>query len=277
MPQSVLALVTGEYSAVNYNFPPTRLIIGAPTTGAQTVTPATGQQCLLDGTAFNPFATTAPLLFDIGSNAETVTPSAVTGASTYSPGGCTITATFSNTHGQGCLVQSGTAGLQEAINAAKAAGGGVVNVDQTWAAAGGTTAMLAAAVNGTNVTIVDLRTGSQTWSFNGTTFAIAPQGLPTILYAANGAISVAPQYAILTKAGVDAMTLAAPTAAQNGMTIIITSRTANAHTLTATGLLNTGSASVNVATFAAFAGAGLTLVADNLKYNVVSQIGITFS
>jgi hypothetical protein len=82
----------------------------------------------------------------------------------------------------------------------------------------------------------------------------------------------------VTKAGVAALTLAAPTAGvDDGKIIRLTSTTANAHTLTATGLLNTGSASVNVATFAAFAGAGLSLMALNAKWQVLSQIGITFS
>lgn len=83
---------------------------------------------------------------------------------------------------------------------------------------------------------------------------------------------------IITKAGVAALTLAAPTAVvDDGVTISIISGTAFAHTLTATGLLQTGSANVNLATFAAFAGAGLTLRAYNAKWQVVSSIGITFS
>ena len=83
---------------------------------------------------------------------------------------------------------------------------------------------------------------------------------------------------VVTKAGVDAMTLAAPTAGtDDGITITISSNTANAHTLTATGLLQTGTASVNVATFAAQKGAGLTLQAFQGKWMVMSAVGITFS
>lgn len=95
----------------------------------------------------------------------------------------------------------------------------------------------------------------------------------------NGAIPahVSHTYSI-TKAGVLADTLAAPTSgADDGLEIIITSTTAFAHTLTATGLLATGTASVNVATFAAFAGAGLTLMALGGKWQVVCSVGITFS
>lgn len=83
---------------------------------------------------------------------------------------------------------------------------------------------------------------------------------------------------VITKAGVLADTLAAPTAGtDDGIEITITSDTANAHTLTATGLLDTGTASVNLATFAAFKGAGLTLMAFNGRWKVLSAVGITFS
>jgi hypothetical protein len=111
-------------------------------------------------------------------------------------------------------------------------------------------------------------------------FKIGPylQQLITAI-SANSAVAVTPSSTyVVTKAGVCAMTLAAPTATtHDGVTITITSNTANAHTLTATGLLQTGSASVNVATFAAQAGAGLTLIAYQGKWNVLSSTGITFS
>ena len=73
-------------------------------------------------------------------------------------------------------------------------------------------------------------------------------------------------------------TLAAPTATtDDGIVITVTSNTANAHTIQATGLLQTGTASVNLATFAAQPGAGLTLMAYQGKWNVLSSVGITFS
>lgn len=88
---------------------------------------------------------------------------------------------------------------------------------------------------------------------------------------------------VINKAGVDAMTLAAPTAGaisaggDDGKIIELSSNTANAHTLTATGLLETGTASVNLATFAAQKGAGLRLMAYQGKWIVKSSVGITFS
>ena len=84
-------------------------------------------------------------------------------------------------------------------------------------------------------------------------------------------------YAI-TGAAIDAMTLAAPTAGtDDGTKITLLSTSAYAHTLTATGLLQTGATAVNVATFAAHAGASLTLVAYNAKWVVLAANAITFS
>jgi hypothetical protein len=83
---------------------------------------------------------------------------------------------------------------------------------------------------------------------------------------------------VFNRAGVTAATLAAPTAGtDDGVEITLTSDSANAHTITATGLLDTGTASVNVATFAAQKGAGLTLMAFNGRWKVICSVGITFS
>jgi hypothetical protein len=103
---------------------------------------------------------------------------------------------------------------------------------------------------------------------------------PLSLVSASGALSPnAPMSYVITKSsGAAALTLAAPTAGtDDGLKIVLTSATAQAHTLTATGLLNTGGSAVNVATFAAHAGASLTLVAYNGSWNVLSQNGVTFS
>jgi len=83
---------------------------------------------------------------------------------------------------------------------------------------------------------------------------------------------------LITKAGVAALTLAAPRVGlDDGVCIRLISTTANGHTLTATALLQTGSANVTVATFAANAGASLTLIAFNGLWFVVAQIQITFT
>lgn len=101
---------------------------------------------------------------------------------------------------------------------------------------------------------------------------------PTAI-AANGAIAPSqPGLYNITKAGVAALTLAAPVAgADDGKVIMVYSDTANAHTLTATGLLRTGAAAVNLATYAAQIGAFVKLMALNGKWQVLAQLGITFS
>lgn len=112
----------------------------------------------------------------------------------------------------------------------------------------------------------------------GTPQAVSSSGQVFALSAltTNGAISpTTPANYVITKAGVLADTLAAPTS--DGIVIRIASTTANAHTLTATGLFQCGTASVNLATFAANAGAGLTIMSYNGKWIVLCSVGITFS
>jgi hypothetical protein len=162
----------GIYSALEYAYgvasgaPPLEVAIGNSAAGAGTITLVTGQVNLSNGTVISPITTLTPITVGIGANAETVTPSAVTVANlgTAGPGvgAITITATFANVHGPQEPVSSGTFGLQEAINAASAAGGGVVAVSGRWAALGGTSTILAAATFPTNGTvgIADNRSGA---------------------------------------------------------------------------------------------------------------------
>ena len=83
---------------------------------------------------------------------------------------------------------------------------------------------------------------------------------------------------MITKAGVAALTLAAPTAgADDGLSIQILSSTANAHTLTATGLFEDGAGHVNAATWAANIGGCIELVAYNGKWYVVTLQSVTMS
>lgn len=74
---------------------------------------------------------------------------------------------------------------------------------------------------------------------------------------------------VITKAGVAALTLLAPTAGtDDGMEIEISSNTAFAHSITTVGLLLTSSAAVNSITFPAFAGATVILTAYQGKWIV---------
>ena len=97
--------------------------------------------------------------------------------------------------------------------------------------------------------------------------------------AVNGAATIAAGTVIFTKAGVLAATLAAPSAAQAGTRMTFVAGTANAHTLTATGLIDDGvtGGSKNLATFGAFVGASIVLEAYNLKWVVVAKNVVTIS
>lgn len=98
-------------------------------------------------------------------------------------------------------------------------------------------------------------------------------------FAADGAITKTPGSKRLTKAGVGAYTLAAPTADEEGAVIVILNETANAHVITATNLLDDGvtGGAKDTATFGAFVGATLTLRATSLKWQVLSKNVVTIA
>lgn len=190
----------GLFNAVVYNQWKAIVVNGNLATGAQTVQVQYGQYTLPDGTLFNPFNVNAPITIGIGSNQETVTPSAVSGCAVGAgnplPSLCNVTATFSNTHGQGEPIFSGSFGLQEAINDAFLKGGGLATIDKAW---GGTNATLTAAVPYWNVSIADSRTASITyWNpQGGATTLAAPTTLvntTTVGITVNGANSTSGFY-----------------------------------------------------------------------------------
>ena len=113
---------------------------------------------------------------------------------------------------------------------------------------------------------------------DGTSNAKLP--LATVLTGATDAIPIATSLVVIARAGaVNATTLAAPTAAQNGTRLTITAGTAYAHTITATGLLHDGvtGGAKTTATFAAFLGASIELVAYNEKWHVINKNLVTIS
>jgi predicted RecA/RadA family phage recombinase len=114
---------------------------------------------------------------------------------------------------------------------------------------------------------------------NGTTPVSSTANYGVTTQAVDGAIAIAPGIVRLTKGSAAAMTLAAPTAAQEGTELIITAGSAYAHVVTATGLYEDGvtGGSKTTATFGAFAGATITLRAVNLKWTVVSKNVVTIS
>jgi hypothetical protein len=135
------------YGLPGVNFPALNVATGNTTTGTATITLVTGATTNSAGALLFPLAIDAPITVGIGSNAETVTPTAVSNCNlppsqVYQ---CQVTASFSNLHGAQEPVTSGTYGLQEALNAALAAPGGIVVVDPRWANLGGLTTTITAA------------------------------------------------------------------------------------------------------------------------------------
>jgi hypothetical protein len=120
------------------------------------------------------------------------------------------------------------------------------------------------------VTGQELYTGSPVVASNAT---VAAYNQPAIFLAGTAdaiPAGVAGFYVVKTGSA-DAMTLAAPTAAQEGNIIDVWSDTLFAHTITATSLLANGTALKTTATFPAFRGAGVRLRACNLVYHVMSN------
>jgi hypothetical protein len=97
---------------------------------------------------------------------------------------------------------------------------------------------------------------------------------PVLALAVNGAIPIdQDRFIILTKAGVAAMTVAAPGAANIGRVLAIYGTTADQNTITFTGgTLNSGAAGVTTVTGAAAAGSGITVRAVTAtKWQLVSN------
>lgn len=78
----------------------------------------------------------------------------------------------------------------------------------------------------------------------------------------------------ITKATAAAITLVAPSKAQDGLTLTFTNLTAAAHVITATSLLAdaVSGSPHTTATFAAFIGSSLTLQAQNGLWNVIAAV-----
>ena len=108
----------------------------------------------------------------------------------------------------------------------------------------------------------------------------APIKMPTQVLAADGAITIKNGFVIITKAGVCAMTLAAPIAGtDDGKWLAIDSTTAQAHTLTIANGLRGAGASADVGTFTAAIGNGIELYAYNGAWYPVpgSNTNVTFA
>lgn len=152
---------------INPNVAPLVLASGGGPGSGVVFTVQVGFTVLEDGTILVPLSTTAPIQIGVGSNAETVTPSAVSTSTPTVPGTVSFTATVSNAHGAGDLVCSGSFGIAEAVNEAHAGGGGLVAFDAAWVLLGGATSQFASKTYGwANVTMLDWRgtTSAKSWT-----------------------------------------------------------------------------------------------------------------
>lgn len=98
--------------------------------------------------------------------------------------------------------------------------------------------------------------------------------------AGDGAITIKSGIIVMTKGSAAAITLAAPTLAQVGTRLTIYAGSAFAHVVTATALIDDGvtGGSKTTATFAAFVGATLTLIAAQVgKWGVESKNVVTIT
>lgn len=106
------------------------------------------------------------------------------------------------------------------------------------------------------------------------------QQFPVQVMSADGAITIKSGIVHITKAGVCAMTLAAPAAGtDDGKILYIFSGTANAHTLTIANGLRGAGAGADVGTFGAAVANGVTLYAYNGAWYDLpsSNAGVTFA
>lgn len=143
---------------INPSVAPMVILSGSPAGTGVSFTVQLGEVTLADGTVLTiPLSTSNPIIMGIGTNAETVTPSAVTNPTPGAPGTASFTATTSNPHLAGDFIASGSVGVGEAVAAAHQAGGGVVVVDSNFVQAGGTNSSITGVKGFTNVSIVDAR------------------------------------------------------------------------------------------------------------------------
>lgn len=195
----------GVFVASQYNYSPTNnyVTVGNSSTGSASITVSVASIKLGDGRVVFPYNLTSPIIVGGPTNMELVTPTAVSNCfslTTPGQGTCQITASFSNTHGFGDPVQSGTGGLAEAVYEAYLSGGGIVAIDNQWVAGvvTGCTNCYASALTAigsiapySNVAIYDTRSWApQYWTAQGglTTLA-APATLTatTVGFGLNGA------------------------------------------------------------------------------------------
>lgn len=176
----------GAYNAWDFAYgvspssAPLLVTAGSPNTGTYTVTVAYGNTTTASGLIFAPLSVNAPVTIGGGTNAEVVTPSAVSCSTPAVQYTCQFTATFTYAHNNGDTVRSGDGGLQEAAAYVVAKGSGVVILSPDWFKyEGGHSAGLTALV-----TYKSLATTTYTvWDYFGVTGALSYTAASGSVYA----------------------------------------------------------------------------------------------
>lgn len=170
----VMAQSNSVYNATTYAYT-TQVTSANAATGSSSI----GAQptAFAQGIPFSPYNTNASVTINRnGANAETVTPTAVANCFPNSVT-CTLSASFSSLHVGGESIQSGTFGLQEAINVATAAGSGTVLIDASWKGPAGPS-LITAATGSNNIPIQDNRNpaGPIFYQWNGSVYVAQSSG-----------------------------------------------------------------------------------------------------
>lgn len=178
----------GVYNATTYAYT-TQVTKGNSATGASSI--GANPTAFAQGIPFLPYNVNAPITINRNAaTAETITPSAIASCFPNSLT-CTLSGTFTFKHISGESVQSGTFGLQEAINIAVVAGSGTVLIDASWQGPAGTSLILAA--KGTSsVMIQDNRnpSGATFYQWNGSAYAATGTGgAVSSVYGRTGAVT----------------------------------------------------------------------------------------
>jgi hypothetical protein len=178
------------YNASNYAYS-TQVTGGNAATGSSSIlAQPTG---FVQGIPFLPYNTNAPITLNRNAaNAETITPSALANCYPNSLT-CTISGAFVFKHISGESVQSGTFGLQEALNVAVTAGSGSVLIDASWQGPAGSS-MITAAKGASTVLIQDNRNpaGATFYQWNGSAYAATGgTGAVSSVFGRTGAVTAA--------------------------------------------------------------------------------------
>ena len=171
---SALGQSNSVYNASTYAYT-TQVTQGNASTGSSSI--LANPTAFAQGMPFLPYNINASITINRNaSNAETITPGPIANCFPNSLT-CMLSATFSFKHIAGESIQSGTFGLQEALNIAVATGSGTVLIDASWQGPSGTSLILAAK-GASTVMIQDNRnpSGATFYQWNGSAYAATGGG-----------------------------------------------------------------------------------------------------